>query len=155
MRKTSKKKPVLRDETLPCGGVTLRKYAAIVVALGHARSGLYSALDGDLADVKRALDLTSLDSIAKALRCSEGDLAIIWDDHLSHDELERIKLGPPPEELPPMTFDDYKLVVARVQPNGWIAYIPAIHGCEAHMPTPGEAVAELQKVYRKKVIEAP
>lgn len=47
-----------------------------------------------------------------------------------------------------MKFDDYKLVVYRNQPDGWVAEIPAIAGCHALMPTAEEAVAELAEVFR-------
>jgi len=46
-----------------------------------------------------------------------------------------------------MSFDDYKLVMYRNQPDGWVAEIPAIAGCHALMPTAGEAVSELAKVF--------
>jgi predicted RNase H-like HicB family nuclease len=46
-----------------------------------------------------------------------------------------------------MKFDDYKLVLYRNQPDGWVAEIPAIPGCYALMPTPEEAVAELAAVF--------
>ncbi len=47
-----------------------------------------------------------------------------------------------------MTFDDYKLVIYRNQPDGWVAEIPAIAGCHALMPTAEEAASELAKVFR-------
>lgn len=47
-----------------------------------------------------------------------------------------------------MGFDDYKLVIYRNQPDGWVAEIPAIAGCHALMPTVEEAVAELAKVFQ-------
>lgn len=47
-----------------------------------------------------------------------------------------------------MSFDDYKLVVYRNQPDGWVAEIPAIAGCHALMPTVEEAVSELAKVFQ-------
>ena len=47
-----------------------------------------------------------------------------------------------------MSFDDYKLVIYRNQPDGWVAGIPAIAGCHALMPRAGEAVAELANVFR-------
>jgi predicted RNase H-like HicB family nuclease len=47
-----------------------------------------------------------------------------------------------------VSFDDYKLVVYRNQPDGWVAEIPAIPGCHALMPTAEEAVAELANVFR-------
>lgn len=46
-----------------------------------------------------------------------------------------------------MGFDDYKLVIYRNQPDGWVAEIPAIAGCHALMPTAEEAVRELAKVF--------
>ena len=47
-----------------------------------------------------------------------------------------------------MSFDEYKLVIYRNQPDGWVAEIPAIAGCHALMPTAEEAVTELAKVFR-------
>ena len=47
-----------------------------------------------------------------------------------------------------MGFDDYKLVIYRNQPDGWVAEIPAISGCHALMPTAEEAVSELAKVFQ-------
>jgi predicted RNase H-like HicB family nuclease len=47
-----------------------------------------------------------------------------------------------------MGFDDYKLVIYRNQPEGWVAEIPAIAGCHAFMPTTEEAVTELDKVFQ-------
>lgn len=46
-----------------------------------------------------------------------------------------------------MSFDDYKLVVYRNHPHGWVAEIPAIAGCHALMPTAEEAVSELANVF--------
>jgi predicted RNase H-like HicB family nuclease len=47
-----------------------------------------------------------------------------------------------------MRFDDYKLVIYRNRPDGWVAEIPAIAGCHALMPTAEEAVTELANVFR-------
>ncbi len=47
-----------------------------------------------------------------------------------------------------MTFDDYKVVIYRNQPDGWVAEIPAIPGCHALMPSREEALAELAEVFR-------
>jgi predicted RNase H-like HicB family nuclease len=47
-----------------------------------------------------------------------------------------------------MGFDDYKVVLYRNQPEGWVAEIPAIAGCHALMPTGEEALAELAQVFR-------
>jgi predicted RNase H-like HicB family nuclease len=46
-----------------------------------------------------------------------------------------------------MGLDDYKVVLYRNQPNGWVAEIPAIRGCYALMPTREEALAELGSVF--------
>ena len=43
-------------------------------------------------------------------------------------------------------------MVYRIQPDVWVAEIPAIAGCHALMPTAEEAVAELAEVFR--LIEA-
>jgi hypothetical protein len=76
---------------IPGGGVDLRKYAAISLALGMARGALYSALFGDLDGAKKILDATALSKLAQAIGCSEGELAIDWNDHLTPTEVERIK----------------------------------------------------------------
>ena len=47
-----------------------------------------------------------------------------------------------------VSFDDYKVVIYRNRPDGWVAEIPAIAGCHALMPTAEEAVSELAKVFR-------
>jgi len=47
-----------------------------------------------------------------------------------------------------MGFDDYKVVLYRNQPEGWVAEIPAIPGCHALMPTREEALAELAAVFQ-------
>ncbi len=52
-----------------------------------------------------------------------------------------------------MSFDDYKVVLYRNQPNGWVAEIPAIRGCYALMPTREEALAELASVFEMIVVE--
>jgi predicted RNase H-like HicB family nuclease len=46
-----------------------------------------------------------------------------------------------------MTLDDYKVVLYRNQPTGWVAEVPAIEGCYALMPTRQEALAELSGVF--------
>lgn len=51
-----------------------------------------------------------------------------------------------------MGFDDYKVVLYRNHPDGWVAEIPSLPGCHALMPTAEEAVAELAQVF--KIIEA-
>src|SRR5438105_3398775 len=46
-----------------------------------------------------------------------------------------------------MGFDDYKIVLYRNQPEGWVAEIPAIPGCHALMPnTRGSAPRVDQRV---------
>lgn len=46
-----------------------------------------------------------------------------------------------------VAFDDYKVVLYRNQPEGWVAEIPAIPGCYALMPTREEALQELSSVF--------
>jgi predicted RNase H-like HicB family nuclease len=46
-----------------------------------------------------------------------------------------------------MSFDDYKVIIYRKQPDGWVAEIPSISGCNALMPTAGEVVRELATVF--------
>jgi predicted RNase H-like HicB family nuclease len=46
-----------------------------------------------------------------------------------------------------MHFDDYKVVLYRNQPDGWVAEIPSIQGCYALMPSREEALAELERVF--------
>jgi len=45
-------------------------------------------------------------------------------------------------------FDDYKVVLYRNQPDGWVAEIPAIQGCYALASTREEALVELAGVFR-------
>jgi predicted RNase H-like HicB family nuclease len=47
-----------------------------------------------------------------------------------------------------MTLDDYKLVLYRNQPDGWVAEVPSIPGCYALMATREEALAELGRVFQ-------
>ena len=47
-----------------------------------------------------------------------------------------------------MTLDDYKVVLYRNQPEGWVAEVPSIPGCHALMTTREEALAELAGVFR-------
>jgi len=46
-----------------------------------------------------------------------------------------------------MGFDDYKVVLYRNQPDGWVAEIPAIPGFHALMPTRDEALVELAAIF--------
>jgi len=46
-----------------------------------------------------------------------------------------------------MGLDDYKVVLYRNQPGGWVAEIPAIEGCYALMSTQEQALAELGQVF--------
>ena len=48
-----------------------------------------------------------------------------------------------------MTLDNYKVVLYRNQPDGWVAEVPAISGCYALMPTREEALAEVARVLGK------
>jgi predicted RNase H-like HicB family nuclease len=47
-----------------------------------------------------------------------------------------------------MALDDYKVVLYRNQPTGWVAEVPAIPGCYALMPTRSEALLELESVFQ-------
>ena len=47
-----------------------------------------------------------------------------------------------------MGFDDYKVVLYRNRPDGWVAEIPSVSGCHALMPTVEEALTELGEVFR-------
>jgi predicted RNase H-like HicB family nuclease len=47
-----------------------------------------------------------------------------------------------------MTLDDYKLVLYRNRPDGWVAEVPSIPGCYALMTTREEALAELEGVFQ-------
>ncbi len=51
-----------------------------------------------------------------------------------------------------MALDEYKVVLYRNQPSGWVAEVPSISGCHALMPTRTEALSELEQVFA--VIEA-
>ena len=46
-----------------------------------------------------------------------------------------------------MHLDDYKVVLYRNQPDGWVAEIPAIPGCYALMMTREDALTELERVF--------
>lgn len=50
-------------------------------------------------------------------------------------------------------LDDYKVVLYRNQPEGWVAEIPAIQGCYALMPSREEALAELERVFEMIAVE--
>lgn len=46
-----------------------------------------------------------------------------------------------------MSLDDYKVVLYRNQPDGWVAEVPAIPGCHALMATREAALTELAAVF--------
>jgi predicted RNase H-like HicB family nuclease len=46
-----------------------------------------------------------------------------------------------------MKLDDYKVILYRNQPDGWVAKVPSIPGCYALMPTKTEAIQELEGVF--------
>ena len=59
-------------------------------------------------------------------------------------------------------MDDYKVVLYRNRPEGWVAEVPAISGCYALMPTKEDALLELERVfdmiaaeYREKGLPLP
>jgi predicted RNase H-like HicB family nuclease len=47
-----------------------------------------------------------------------------------------------------MGLEDYKVVLYRNHPEGWVAEVPAIPGCFALMPTRDSALAELSAVFQ-------
>ena len=47
-----------------------------------------------------------------------------------------------------MILDDYKFVLYRNEPSGWVAEVPSIPGCHALMPTREAALAELAAVFQ-------
>ena len=47
-----------------------------------------------------------------------------------------------------MRLDDYKMVLYRNQPDGWVAEVPAIPGCYALMDSREEALVELAGVFQ-------
>lgn len=61
-----------------------------------------------------------------------------------------------------MAIDDYKVLLYRNHPDGWVAEIPSVNGCYALMPSKAEALAELERVfeliaeeYREKGLSLP
>jgi predicted RNase H-like HicB family nuclease len=46
-----------------------------------------------------------------------------------------------------VAIDDYKVVLYRNHPDGWVAEIPSIPGCYALMATKPEALVELEQVF--------
>jgi predicted RNase H-like HicB family nuclease len=46
-----------------------------------------------------------------------------------------------------MTFDDYKVILYRNQPDAWVAEIPAIPGCYVLMDTRDESLGELRLMF--------
>jgi predicted RNase H-like HicB family nuclease len=44
-------------------------------------------------------------------------------------------------------MDQYKVVLYRTQPSGWVAEVPSIRGCYALMPTRAEPLSELEDVF--------
>ncbi|MDQ2774953.1 MAG: type II toxin-antitoxin system HicB family antitoxin [Acidobacteriota bacterium] len=46
-----------------------------------------------------------------------------------------------------MALDDYKVVLYRNRPTGWVDEIPSIPGCYALMSTRTEALSELEEVF--------
>ncbi len=46
-----------------------------------------------------------------------------------------------------MDLNDYKVILYRNQPDGWVAEVPAIERCYALMPTRQQALAELEQVF--------
>jgi predicted RNase H-like HicB family nuclease len=47
-----------------------------------------------------------------------------------------------------MSLDDYKVVLYRNEPSGWVAEVPSIPACHALMPTREAALSELAAVFQ-------
>lgn len=47
-----------------------------------------------------------------------------------------------------MSLDDYKVVLYRNDPGGWVAEVPSVPGCYALMPTRDAALRELAAVFQ-------
>ena len=47
-----------------------------------------------------------------------------------------------------MTLDNYKVVLYRNQPDGWVAEVPSIRGCYALMATREDTLKELEGVFQ-------
>ena len=47
-----------------------------------------------------------------------------------------------------MSLDDYKVVLYRNQPDGWVAEVPSIPACYALMDTREAALSELVGVFQ-------
>jgi predicted RNase H-like HicB family nuclease len=47
-----------------------------------------------------------------------------------------------------MSLDDYKVVLYRNEPSGWVAEVPSIPGCHTLMPTREAALVELAAVFQ-------
>ena len=53
----------------------------------------------------------------------------------------------------PKSLDDYKVVLYKNQPEGWVAEVPSIPGCHALMSTQEAALAEVAAVFQMIVDE--
>lgn len=47
-----------------------------------------------------------------------------------------------------MNLEDYKVLLYRNRPSGWVAEVPSIPGCYALMPTRDAALTELAAVFQ-------
>jgi len=73
--------------------IDARKYAALALALGMARSAIVVALEGDETEARRLFEITSTAKIAKALGFTEAELAIDWTEYLNPEEVRRMTTG--------------------------------------------------------------
>jgi hypothetical protein len=55
------------------------------------RGALMEALAGELDGAQRVLEITAIDRIAEAIGCTENELVIMWDEHLTPSEGNRVK----------------------------------------------------------------
>ena len=72
---------------------TSREFAALAYALALTRGQLSSAESGELEknELAQILEGTSAANIAAALGLKESDLAIDWNQHLSREQMEKIR----------------------------------------------------------------
>lgn len=52
-----------------------------------------------------------------------------------------------------VALDDYKVVLYRNHPDGWVAEIPSVPGCYALMPSQEAALVELSRMFEMIVAE--
>lgn len=74
------------ESELPTGGISRRKYAAVLFALVTLRSQLDASYHEEPNDLRAAFDATRLDVLATKFGYEEEEIAIDWHDHLTSEE---------------------------------------------------------------------